>query len=78
MRTEKWVVLEHLKGESKGVRFFCGNGPDNTHTADGDLYYKEVGFTDDPKQAQALCKEHDTLNHAAFARNLVKQIMGTT
>ena len=58
MRPEKFVVLEYLKGESKGVRFFCFNRPDNTHTADGDLYYKEVGFTDDVKQAQALCPRH--------------------
>ena len=76
MRPEKFVVLEYLKGESKGVRFFCFNRPDNTHTADGDLGYKEVGFTDDVKQAQALCQEHDIINHAVFIRNLVKQAMG--
>ena len=69
--------MKYLKGDSKGVRFFTSNTePDHSHTIDGDLCYKEIGFTDSIEKAQALCQETEFLNNAAFIKNLVKQING--
>jgi len=50
-RPEKYVVLEHLTLPDRGFRFWSMNTEDNTHSAWGDLWYKEILFTDDEEEA---------------------------
>lgn len=48
---EKFVVLEHLTLPDKGMRFWTLNTKNNTHSIDGELWYKEILFTDDKLEA---------------------------
>jgi hypothetical protein len=50
-RPEKYVVLEHLTLPDRGLRFWSMNTEDNTHSAWGDLWYKEILFTDSEDEA---------------------------
>lgn len=50
-RPEKYVVLEHLTLPDRGFRFWSHNTEDNTHSAWGDLWYKEILFTDSEDEA---------------------------
>lgn len=61
MRTEKYVVLEHLpndyvNGDVIQKRFWTSNSHNNIHLYDGTLAYKEILFTNDEKEAIAACK----------------------
>jgi hypothetical protein len=56
-RPEKYVVLEHLTLPDRGFRFWGHNTEDNTHSAWGDLWYKEVFFTDSEEEAIAECRK---------------------
>jgi hypothetical protein len=50
----KYVILEHLLGYDKGWRFWTSNSDDsyqNTHSENGELWYKEVAFTDSTEEA---------------------------
>jgi|LakMenE01Jun11ns_1017448.scaffolds.fasta_scaffold9176398_2 hypothetical protein len=57
MITEKYVVLEHLCLPNRGFRFWSMNGQNNTHSIDGELWYKEVMFTDSTEEAIEASKE---------------------
>lgn len=50
---KKYVVLETLVGPSKGGRFWTNNGENNTHSAKGELWYKEIAFCDTPEEAKS-------------------------
>ena len=52
-RPEKYVVLEHINLPDRGLRFWSMNTEDNTHSAWGDLWYKEILFTDKEEEAIA-------------------------
>ena len=56
-RPEKYVVLEHLTLPDRGFRFWGHNTEDNTHSAWGDLWYKEILFTDSEEEAIAECRK---------------------
>lgn len=49
--TKKYVVLEHIKMSQKGFRFWTTNSDNNTHSVEGEIWYKEVLFTDDQDEA---------------------------
>jgi len=51
VRPEKYVVLEHLTLPDRGLRFWSTNTGDNTHSAWGHLWYKEILFTDSEDEA---------------------------
>lgn len=52
MKSEKkYVVLEHLNLPQRGFRFWSTNSENNTHGANGELWYKEIMFTDDREEA---------------------------
>lgn len=52
MKSEKkYVVLENLNMPNRGFRFWTTNSDNNTHGANGELWYKEVMFTDDTEEA---------------------------
>ena len=46
MRSEKYVVLEHLMLPHRGRRFWTTNSDNNCFSHDGEVWYKEVFFTD--------------------------------
>ena len=48
---KKYVVLEHLTLPDRGLRFWTSNSENNTHSSNGELWYKEVLFTDDEEEA---------------------------
>jgi len=50
-RPEQFVVLEHLTLPNRGIRFWGGNTENNTHSIWGDLWYKEILFTDNEEEA---------------------------
>lgn len=61
--TKRFVVLEHLMLPDRGFRFFSTNchwkestsGIDNnTHGYNGELWYKEIAFTDTIEEAQSM------------------------
>ena len=54
---EKYVVLEHLTLPGKGLRFWCVNTENNTHGPNGELWYKEILFTDDIDKAIQCSRE---------------------
>jgi hypothetical protein len=54
---KKYVVLEHLCLPNRGFRFWSMNGKNNTHSIDGELWYKEVMFTDSTEEAIKASKE---------------------
>lgn len=49
--TKKYVVLEHLTMPDQGKRFWSTNTENNTHSLEGELWYKEIIFTDDKDEA---------------------------
>ena len=51
MSDKKYVVLEHLQLPNRGFRFWTTNSENNTHSFDGELWYKEVLFTDSDEEA---------------------------
>lgn len=53
--TKKYVVLEHLSLTHKGKRFWTDNTKNNTLSADGELWYREVLFTNDTEEAIKAC-----------------------
>jgi len=60
---EQFVVLEHLGGPDKGLKFITTNTENNTHSSEGELWYKEVLFTDDLKEAQNACGMGGMIKH---------------
>ncbi len=48
---KKYVVLEHLCLPNRGFRFWTTNTENNTHSQNGELWYKEILFTDNEKEA---------------------------
>jgi hypothetical protein len=57
MQDKKYVVLEHLHLPNRGFRFWSMNGKNNTHSAEGELWYKEVMFTDSTEEAIEASRE---------------------
>jgi hypothetical protein len=53
---KKYVVLEHLQLPNRGFRFWTTNTENNTHSFKGDLWYKEVLFTDSTEEAIAMSR----------------------
>ena len=51
MKRKKYVVLEYLRLPDKGLRFWTTNSDNNTHGYNGELWYKEILFTDKEKKA---------------------------
>ena len=54
MKIKLYVVLEHLEGVDKGLRFWTRNTTNNTHSREGELWYKELAFTNSTKEAVKL------------------------
>lgn len=54
---KKFVVLEHLCLPNRGFRFWTTNSDNNTHSFKGELWYKEIAFTDDTEEAILLSRE---------------------
>jgi len=54
---KKYVVLEHVNLPDRGLRFWSMNTEDNTHSAWGDLWYKEILFTDSEEEAIAASRK---------------------
>lgn len=52
-RKKKYVVLEHLTMPDRGFRFWTTNSGNNAYSNKGELWYKEVLFTDDSEEAMA-------------------------
>lgn len=50
-REKEFVVLEHLLLPDRGKRFWTTNSNNNTHSTDGELWYKEILFTDSTEEA---------------------------
>jgi len=63
---EKYVVLEHLTLPDRGFRFWTTNSDNNTHSAVGDLWYKEVLFTDSDEEAISVSRQTNTDVVATF------------
>ena len=59
--TKAYVVLEHLTLPDRGLRFFTSTSENNTHGYNGELWYKEILFTDSVEEAQAECKKINEL-----------------
>jgi hypothetical protein len=53
---KKYVVLEHLTLPDRGLRFWSHNTENNTHSMWGDLWYKEILFTDSEEEAIAASR----------------------
>ncbi len=51
MSDKKYVVLEHLCLPNRGFRFWTTNSDNNTHSFEGELWYKEILFTDSSEEA---------------------------
>jgi hypothetical protein len=51
MRPEKYVVLEHLTLPNRGLRFWSRNIKNSTHSKKGELWYKEILFTNSQEEA---------------------------
>ena len=64
---KKYVVLEHLTLPDRGFRFCTSASDDNTHSYKGDLWYKEVMFTDDPEEAIRECQNFDHTKVPSFS-----------
>ena len=56
MNSHKYVVLEHLQLPNRGFRFWSLNTENNTHSHTGELWYKEILFTDDEEEAIAMSR----------------------
>lgn len=56
LHPEKYVILEHLDLPDRGLRFWSHNTEDNTHSMWGDLWYKEILFTDSEEEAIEECR----------------------
>ena len=54
----KYVVLEHLTMPDRGFRFWSMNTENNTHGHNGELWYKEVLFTDSTDEAIRESRKH--------------------
>jgi hypothetical protein len=62
--TKQFVVLEHLSLPDRGFRFITTNSNwsgrtepfhrNNTHGHNGELWYKEIAFTDTIEEAQSM------------------------
>jgi hypothetical protein len=64
MKNEKqYVVLEHLGGSDMGLKFFTTNTENNTRSSEGELWYKEVMFTDSIEEAQEACGNGGLIKH---------------
>lgn len=53
---KKYVVLEHLELPNRGFRFWTTNTENNTHSHKGELWYKEILFTDNTDEAIAMSR----------------------
>jgi len=60
MSDKKYVVLEHLMLPDRGFRFWTINTDNNTHGGNGELWYKEILFTDSSEVAIDTCRKCDT------------------
>lgn len=65
---EQYVVLEHLTLPDRGFRFWTTNTDDNTHGYNGELWYKEVIFTD--SKGEAIEHATKTEDNVASTREL--------
>ena len=61
---KKYVVLEHLTLPDRGFKFWTTNTENNTHGQNGELWYKEVLFTD--SETEAITESQNT-NMSAVA-----------
>lgn len=59
-----FVVLEHLTLPDRGRKFWTTNKANNTHSSKGELWYREIHFTDNADEAIALSQ---TPNYDALA-----------
>lgn len=58
---KKYVVLEHLQLPNRGGRFWSTNKGvgKNCHSHKGELWYKEILFTDDADEAMRISQQHN-------------------
>lgn len=56
-KDKKFVVLEHLQLPNRGFRFWSFSSENNTHSTHGELWYKEILFTDDSEEATRVSRE---------------------
>jgi hypothetical protein len=61
LHSGKYVVLEHLTLPDRGLRFWSTNTEDNTHGHNGELWYKEILFTDSEEEAIAESQKIEEL-----------------
>lgn len=59
--SEKYVVLEHITLPDRGLRFWSTNSNDNTHGWNGELWYKEILFTNSEEDAIDAARHHGDL-----------------
>jgi hypothetical protein len=62
-KEHKYVVLEHLTLPDRGKRFWTSASENNTHGHTGELWYKEILFTNDEEEAIRVSQEY---NEAAY------------
>lgn len=71
--SKQFVVLEHLGGVDKGQRFWSTNSDNNTHSNKGELWYKEILFTDSTEEAIERC-EFRKLNNKPISFIIVEKL----
>lgn len=67
---KKYVVLEHLNLPDRGFRFWSTNSENNTHSHKGELWYKEILFTDDTEEAIRVSQKTNTQAIATYGELL--------
>jgi len=50
---KNFVILENITTKA---RFWTFNKKNNTHSINGELWYKEIAFTDSSEEAIKLCE----------------------
>lgn len=75
LHTEKYVVLEHLTLPDMGLRFWSFNTGNNAHSAWGDLWYKEILFTNSEDEAIEACQIHGDLPFSSELDEYYKRVV---
>ena len=58
-KMKEYVILRHLRMPNKGMCFFTTNSEDDpTHGNTGELWYEIIGYADEVKEAQDICKDN--------------------
>jgi len=71
---EKYVVLEHLTLPDRGFRFWTTNSDDNTHGHNGELWYKEILFTNNEYEAIDAASHHGDTAYSSELEEYYKKL----